>query len=127
VSRKGARLAAGLLLGAGVTVAGALRQGLPLGLWRCPLRQLTGLPCPTCFLTRSVLATLRGDLAQAAAWHALGPVLVTLALGLSVWTVLGGRWPTRLVMLGSGGLALLGLAYWLWRLWGWGHGLPLPA
>ena len=54
-------------------------------------------------------------------------LLVALALGLSVWTVLGGRWPTRLVMLGSGGLALLGLAYWLWRLWRWGHGLPLPA
>ncbi|MCP9806114.1 DUF2752 domain-containing protein [Cyanobium sp. T1B-Tous] len=127
MSRTGARLAAGLLLGAGGAVAGASWQGLPLGLWRCPLRQLTGIPCPTCFLTRSVLATLRGDWAQAVTWHALGPLLVALGLGLGVWTLLGGRWPTRLVRRGSGVVALLGLAYWLWRLWGWGHGAPLPA
>ena len=127
MSPKGPRLAAGLLLGAGVALAGAAGQGLPLGLWRCPLRQLTGLPCPTCFLTRSVLATLRGDLAEAAAWHALGPVLVALIVGVSVWTLLGGRYPARWVMPASCGLALVGLAYWLWRLWGWGHGVPLPA
>lgn len=127
MSRTGARLAAGLLLGAGVAVAGAVRQGLPLGLWRCPLRQLTGIPCPTCFLTRSVLATLRGDWAQAVTWHALGPVLVALALGLGVWTLLGGRTSGRPLMLGGCGVALLGLAYWLWRLWGWGHGVPLPG
>ena len=127
MSPKAPRLAAGLLLGAGVALAGAAGQGLPLGLWRCPLRQLTGIPCPTCFLTRSVLATLRGDWAQAVTWHALGPLLVALGLGLGVWTLLGGRWPTRLVRRGSGVVALLGLAYWLWRLWGWGHGAPLPA
>jgi hypothetical protein len=108
-------------------MAGALRQGLHLDLWRCPLRQLTGLPCPTCFLTRSVLATLRGDWAQAVAWHALGPMLVALVLGLCLWTLLGGRISAQRVVQGSCGLALLGLAYWLWRLWGWGHGLPLPA
>lgn len=127
MSRERARLAAGLVLGAGIALAGAVQQGLPLGLWRCPLRQLTGIPCPTCFLTRSVLATLRGDLAQAAAWHALGPLVVALLLGLCLWTLLAGRYPARLVVRGSGALALLGLAYWLGRLWGWAHGVPLPA
>uniref|UniRef100_UPI004049888B DUF2752 domain-containing protein n=1 Tax=Cyanobium sp. TaxID=2164130 RepID=UPI004049888B len=45
----------------------------------CPLRALTGIPCPTCFLTRSTAAALRGELGESLALHAFGPAL---ALGL---------------------------------------------
>ncbi len=99
---------------------------LPLGLWRCPVRQLTGIPCPTCYLTRSVLATLQGDLAQALHWHAFGPLLVALTVVLGVWVGFGGGLSRRPLLQGAVVLAALGVGYWLLRLWGWSHGQPLP-
>ena len=98
-----------------------------MGHWRCPLRQLTGIPCPTCYLTRSVLATLRGDLAQALEWHAFGPVLMALALGLGLWTVFGGRLQSRLLLELACAGAVPAFGYWLLRLWSWSQGQPLPA
>lgn len=126
MSRRRARLLAALVAG-GVAVGAASARVIPLGLWSCPVRQLTGIPCPTCYLTRSVLATLRGDLLQALQWHAFGPVLVALALGLGGWLLLGGRWLDRLLIQGGCGVALLGLGYWLLRIWSWSNGQPLPG
>jgi hypothetical protein len=74
-----------------------------------------------------VLATLRGDLPQALQWHAFGPLLVALALALALWTLLGRRLSDRWLLQAACLLASLGVAYWLWRLWGWSLGLPLPA
>ncbi|KEF42533.1 MAG: hypothetical protein ER33_05650 [Cyanobium sp. CACIAM 14] len=59
-----------------------LHPGLP-GL-SCPLRALTGIPCPTCYLTRATAAALAGRLEESLAWHAFGPLL---AGGLVVWSV----------------------------------------
>jgi len=41
----------------------------------CPLRHLTGIPCPGCGLTRSFMAIARGDLEYALSMHLFGPVL----------------------------------------------------
>ena len=101
-------------------------RALSLGLWRCPVRQLTGIPCPTCYLTRSVLATLQGDLTQALHWHAFGPLLVALTVVLGVWVGLGGGLSRRPLLQGAVVLAALGVGYWLLRHWGWSHGQPLP-
>ena len=101
-------------------------RALPLGLWRCPVRQLTGIPCPTCYLTRSVVSTLQGDLAQALHWHAFGPLLVALTLVLGTWLGLGGGLSRRRLLQGAIVLAALGVGYWVLRLWGWSHGQPLP-
>lgn len=43
----------------------------------CPIRHLTGIPCPTCGMTRSFMAIGRGDLSQAVAEHLFGPLLFT--------------------------------------------------
>ena len=92
-----------------------LHPGLP-GL-ACPLRAITGVPCPTCFLTRATGAALTGDLGGSLQWHLFGPVA---ALGLVFWSVLAlqqrrliprglSLWPLPVV---AGGL----ISYWLLRL-----------
>lgn len=92
----------------------------------CPLRALTGIPCPGCFLTRAVAASLHGDLATAVHWHPIGPVA---ALLLIVWSVVSIR-QKRLVPAHGSGVALAGLAVLLAIAWGvrmvgrFGFGLP---
>lgn len=36
------------------------------GLWTCPFKSVTGVPCPTCGTARAALALSRGEV-----WHAL--------------------------------------------------------
>ena len=99
------------------TLTGALRlKGFHSGLpsIACPLRALTGVPCPTCFLSRATGAALTGDLIGSLQFHLFGPIA---ALGLVAWSVLtvqqrrfipGGLplWPLPVV---AGGL----INYWL--------------
>ena len=63
--------AAGLLLAA--LAVGCHRAGLRL----CVFRRLTGLPCPTCGVTRSALHFLKGDLHAACAEHPLAAALMS--------------------------------------------------
>ena len=127
---------AGFLLPAGLTgylwIKG-LQTHLP-GL-SCPLRRLTGIPCPGCYLTRATSAALVGNLPASINLHAFGPVA---AAALVWWSITAIR-QRRLVPLGLParpfGLAAVGLvAYWLLRLglsFGLGvrgfPGFPLPA
>jgi Protein of unknown function (DUF2752) len=84
------------LFGAGAAIAGAVHpslmaltggQGLP-----CPLRTLTGVPCPFCGMTTGTVALTHGQWADAAAANPLvflaaallaatAPVLVARATG----------------------------------------------
>jgi hypothetical protein len=41
----------------------------------CPFLTITGLPCPFCGLTRSLLSLLQGELLKAFWYHPLGPVV----------------------------------------------------
>jgi hypothetical protein len=79
---------------------------------------VTGIPCPTCFLTRATAAALTGDLAGSLQLHAFGPVA---AAGLVCWSITAIRrrrlmprnlpaWPLAVAGLGL-------LSYWLLRLW----------
>jgi Protein of unknown function (DUF2752) len=107
-----------VLVGAAIVIRSPNVQ-LPL----CALKVLTGLPCPTCGLTRAVLAVTRGDLAAALFFNPLALVAgVASALYLAyAATVLALRLPrfrprlspadARVVRATS--LALL-LANWVW-------------
>jgi len=100
--------------------------GKPI-LLACAFRRATGLPCPTCGLTRSTVVALHGNLA--AAWHVMpaGPVVVLGALGVAV-ALLGyavfaqGRRPasqaTARRWIARGGLAYGAAAVVMW-LSGW--------
>jgi hypothetical protein len=48
----------------------------------CPLRALTGLPCPTCGTTRALLALVSGHPVAALLENAVGVVLTALATGI---------------------------------------------
>ncbi|WP_017304931.1 DUF2752 domain-containing protein [Spirulina subsalsa] len=41
----------------------------------CPLREFTGIPCPGCGLTRSLMAIAQGHLSQSLSYHILGVFL----------------------------------------------------
>jgi len=66
------RLAGAAILIAWLVPAGRLDRGPVL----CPFRRLTGLPCPTCGLSRSWSAVLHGRLGDSVAFHPLGPLTV---------------------------------------------------
>jgi hypothetical protein len=79
----------GFLLPAGLSLylfAKGLHPDLPG--WPCPLRALTGIPCPTCFLTRATAAALSGDPGLSLQLHAFG---LPLALLLLLWSLLAIR------------------------------------
>lgn len=51
----------------------------------CPHKLLTGLPCPGCGITRSLMSLYRGDVVQSVAYHAFGPaVLLACVVGIVV-------------------------------------------
>jgi hypothetical protein len=50
--------------------------------WRCPLKFLTGISCPSCGLTRSFLAFFNGNIELAYQYHPLGPTLVVLVAAI---------------------------------------------
>lgn len=92
------RAAVTVLSCAGLLAIGAAWAPSVDGPVLCPLRALTGIPCPTCGLTRSVCATLHGQWEAALDLHPLGPVVVVLAIALAIlglgelaerWRVLG--------------------------------------
>ncbi len=68
-------LAAAALVGA-LAYPPLARRGLILH--RCAFRELTGFPCPTCGMTRSLALAVRGKWVSAFRQHFLGPPLLLL-------------------------------------------------
>jgi hypothetical protein len=54
-------------------------RGLP-----CPLRTLTGIPCPLCGMSTSVVAAVHLHLHAAVVANPAGPVAVLFAIGLLI-------------------------------------------
>ncbi len=97
----------GLLMAAGIVLGVSL-----LGHGLCPSRELLGLPCPGCGLTRSILLIFRGRFAESwqlqpfgYAWLALAAVFV---LDRYVLESRQKLWKGLLVMICIGMVALYG-------------------
>jgi hypothetical protein len=92
----------------------------------CPVRSLTGLPCPGCGGLRAVNDLARGDVVAAAGSNAMVVVLVVACMALwGVWVVrrAAGRSEAVLVRVTTGGaLAVLAafVVFGLFRLTPWG-------
>jgi hypothetical protein len=73
-------------------------QGYKLPFLACPILHLTGVPCPTCGMTRSFTAIAQGRWEQAVSFHLFGPILFLLFSGivvhLSVELTTQHRWTT---------------------------------
>ena len=96
--------------------------------FECAFRASTGLPCPTCGLTRSVVMSLHGEFARA--WHMspAGPVAVAgvaacalalLALGfvqwagIEKWTRPARAWIRKGALTYAAAVAVVWLAGWV--------------
>lgn len=95
-----------------------LKQKFPwLPGYSCPIRHATGVPCPSCFLTRSICASLGGDFLNAFKLHLFGP---PLAIFLIIWSILSLRRKTFLKISFKNKFFYMGflffLIYWLYRL-----------
>jgi hypothetical protein len=60
----------------------------PQALVLCPLRAVTGIPCPSCGLTRALAHLERGHWSEALKFHPFSPLILILALALFILLLL---------------------------------------
>ena len=111
--------AAGAAAAAAVGVVG-VAEALDLSLPPCPLRALTGLPCPGCGSARCIADLLDGDLAAAVDHNLLVPIALIVVMwagvaaaarraGHPLWDPLRHRWASMAVAVTIAGFWLLRL------------------
>ena len=73
----GTGLSAGVV---GVVGCGALGAGVAADFTTCPFRLATGLPCPLCGVTHSLLALGSGDFGESLDFSPIGPLTLAAAI-----------------------------------------------
>lgn len=79
------RLAGGLVLSSALWASFVLPPRRPLPLDACLLHRLTGLPCPTCGLTRAVCLFAQGQWRDSLGMHPAGWLIFLSVLGTLLW------------------------------------------
>lgn len=64
-----------------------LASSLASGLWSCPLKSLTGVPCPGCGTTRAALALARFDPVHAIVHYPLPALAWIVFIGGGLWAL----------------------------------------
>jgi hypothetical protein len=122
------RLIGLIILGVVVLHSGLVMLGLPG--WQCPVRDVLGVPCPGCGLSRAMTALIQGDWQTSLIFHAFAPFFL-IALALFACVLLlpqpQSNWLIRQVEFverrtGVVAILLVGLVfYWLTRLFFFGE------
>lgn len=88
----------------------------------CPLRSVTGIPCPLCGSTRGVIAAVHGEVGRALTLNPASLLAIVLAVALIVtWRVPRFRRVRVPVWVAAGVLAAL----WSYQLFKYATGRPL--
>ena len=105
-------LASAALIAAALLPDRAVRDGPVL----CLFRRVTGLPCPSCGLTRSWQAAGHGRLLDATRYHPLGLPTMAVAAWITLDRDAERRLTTRSSSAWTTAAVLAWFATWLWRL-----------
>jgi hypothetical protein len=113
---------AGRLRAAGAAMLGiaVVRPMLPIqpGL-PCPLRTLTGVPCPFCGMTRAVTDVVHGELAKSLVMNPAGVVAVAIAVALLI------AWRVRRITYATWLIPVVLALMWSYQLFKYATGRPL--
>ncbi|HEU5301808.1 MAG TPA: DUF2752 domain-containing protein [Acidimicrobiia bacterium] len=85
----------------------------------CPLRTVTGIPCPMCGMTRGVTSLVNGDFAHALLMNPASYLAIALTVLLFV------QWRTRRVVIPVWVIAVVLGVMWTWQLFKYASGRPL--
>ena len=85
----------------------------------CPLRTITGIPCPMCGMTRGVTSLVNGDFAHALLLNPASYLAVALALLLFV------QWRTKKIVVPVWAIVVVLATMWTWQLFKYATGRPL--
>ncbi len=58
------------------------------GINTCIIKQVTGIPCPSCGATRSIISLLQYNLEEALYWNPIGIILVIIMTISPIWIVI---------------------------------------
>lgn len=53
----------------------------------CLLKNITGIPCPSCGSTRSVLSLVHGNMVDALYWNPFGFIIMTILIITPLWII----------------------------------------
>jgi hypothetical protein len=53
----------------------------------CLFKRVTGIPCPSCGSTRSVLSILKGDFVEALLWNPFGLIIMAILVLAPLWII----------------------------------------
>jgi len=54
----------------------------------CIIKNVTGIPCPSCGSTRAVESLINGNLVESILWNPIGLLLVTMLVIIPIWILL---------------------------------------